>query len=303
MIDASGHCRRDGIERARKGRLPTAFIVLWLLTGPGVAFAQGSVERGAYLVEGIANCGNCHAPQEPSGAVPLTPLSGGPAIPTPVFTAYPPNVTPDKDTGIGNWTEDDVVIALRDGHRPDGRILRPPMPVPFYRVISDEDAHAIAAYVLSRPPVRNQAPASEYRVSTPRGYGPAVAHVEAPPRTDRIAYGAYLGSMGHCMLCHTPLGPDGQRDYAHRLGAGGLVMEGIFNRVVTANITPDKATGIGAWSDAEIAHVLTTGERPDGRRLASPMPVAYLSRLVPEDVDALVAWLRSLKPVRNKVDR
>jgi hypothetical protein len=118
-----------------------------------------------------------------------------------------------------------------------------------------------------------------------------------------VAYGAYLGSMGHCMLCHTPLGPDGQREYAHRLGAGGLVMEGVFNRVMTANITPDRATGIGGWSDAEISHALTTDERPDRRHLASPMPVAYLARLVLEDVDALVAWLRSLKPVCNRVER
>jgi hypothetical protein len=109
--------------------------------------------------------------------------------------------------------------------------------------------------------------------------------------------------MGHCMLCHTPLGADGQRDFAHRLGAGGLVMEGVFNRVVTANITPDPATGLGAWSDAEINRTLTTGERPDGRRLASPMPVAYLARMTQDDRDALIAWLRSLRPVVNQVER
>jgi mono/diheme cytochrome c family protein len=120
-------------------------MLLGLSTASRPAAAETPLERGAYLVEGIANCGNCHAPQEPSGAVPLTPLSGGPAITSPVFTAYPPNITPDRDTGIGTWSQDQLVTALRDGHTPTGAMLRPPMPVPFYRSISDDDAYAIAA--------------------------------------------------------------------------------------------------------------------------------------------------------------
>jgi mono/diheme cytochrome c family protein len=266
------------------------------------AAAETPLERGEYLVEGIANCGNCHAPQAPSGAVPLTLPSGGPAITTRAFTAYPPNITPDRETGIGAWTADQVVTALRDGRTPDGRVLRPPMPVPFYRSMSDEDAYAIATYLLSRPAVASKSPPSQYKIPVPAGYGPPIGHIVAPPREDKVAYGAYLGSMGHCMLCHTPLGADGQRDYVHRLGAGGLVMEGVFNRVLSANITPDQATGIGTWSDKDIARALTTGERPDGRRLASPMPIAYLARLTPEDKTALIAWLRSLQPIANKVE-
>jgi mono/diheme cytochrome c family protein len=277
-------------------------LAVWVMLGLSApAMAETALERGAYLVEGIGNCGNCHAPQEPSGAVPLTPLSGGPAIVSPAFSAYPPNITPDRESGIGAWTEDQLVTALRDGRTPDGRVLRPPMPVPFYRGISDQDAHAIAAYVLSRPAVAGKSPASQYKIPVPAGYGPPVGHVEAPARQDKVAYGAYLASMGHCLLCHTPIGAGGQRDFAHRSGAGGFVLEGVFNRVVSANITPDKETGIGGWTDADIVRALTTGERPDGRRLASPMPVNYLARLVPGDVAALVAWLRSLPPVANKV--
>jgi mono/diheme cytochrome c family protein len=278
-------------------------LAVWLLFGLSAvpALAETALERGAYLVESIGNCGNCHAPQEASGAVPLTPLSGGPAIVSPAFSAYPPNITPDRESGVGAWTEDQLVTALRDGRTPDGRMLRPPMPVPFYRGISDQDAHAIAAYVLSRPAVAGKSPASQYKILVPASYGPPVGHVEAPARADRVAYGAYLAGMGHCLLCHTPIGAGGQRDFAHRSGAGGFVMEGLFNRVVSANITPDKETGIGDWADADIVRALTTGERPDGRRLASPMPVNYLARLQPEDVAALVAWLRSLPPIANKV--
>jgi mono/diheme cytochrome c family protein len=228
-------------------RVLAACLAFGLPAAP--AMAETALERGAYLVESIGNCGNCHAPQEPSGAEPLTPLSGGPAIVSPAFSAYPPNITPDPESGIGTWTEDQLVTALRDGRTPDGRMLRPPMPVPFYRGISDEDAHAIAAYVLSRPAVTGKTPPSQYKIPVPAGYGPPVGHVEAPPREDKIAYGAYLAGMGHCLLCHTPIGAGGQRDFAHRSGAGGFVMEGLFNRVVSANITPDKATGIGNWTD------------------------------------------------------
>ena len=195
---------------------------------------------------------------------------------------------------------DQVATALREGRTPDGRILRPPMPVPFYRSMADDDAQAIAAYLLSRPPVAGKSPPSQYKIPTPAGYGPPLGTIAAPPSQNAIAYGAYLASIGHCMLCHTP-NANGQRDYAHRLGAGGLVMDGIFGHVVTANITPDKPTGIGTWTDQDIARALTTGERPDGRRLASPMPVAYLARLKPEDTQALIAWLRSLPPIANKV--
>jgi mono/diheme cytochrome c family protein len=278
-------------------------ILLGFSAASRQAAAETPLERGAYLVEGIANCGNCHAPQEPSGAVPLTPLSGGPAITSPVFTAYPPNITPDRETGIGTWTEDQLVTALRDGHTPAGTMLRPPMPIPFYRSMSDDDAHAIAAYILSRPPVRQTTPPPQYKVAAPASYGSPIGHVEAPPRSDTPGYGAYLASMGHCMLCHTPLNPNGQRDYAHRLGAGGFVMDGGFGHIVTPNITPDRDTGIGTWSDADITRVLTTGERPDGRRLAAPMPIPYLARLTPDDRAALVAWLRTLPPVTNKLDR
>jgi mono/diheme cytochrome c family protein len=277
-------------------------VLLGLSAATPPAVAGTSLERGAYLVEGIANCGNCHSPQEPSGAVPLTPLSGGPAIRTPVFMAYPPNITPDPKSGIGTWTEDQLVNALREGRTPDGRVLRPPMPIPFYRSMSDEDAHAIAAYVLSRLAVAGKTSPSQYKIPALANYGPPLGQVMAPPTVEKIAYGAYLGSMGHCMLCHTPVGTNGQRDYAHQLGAGGLVMEGAFNRVVTANITPDKETGIGGWTDAEITRALTTGERPDGRRLAPPMPVAYLARLDPDDVVALIAWLRSLQPIVNRIE-
>jgi mono/diheme cytochrome c family protein len=266
------------------------------------AAAETPAERGAYLVNGILNCGNCHSPQEPDGTVSGPPLSGGPAITTPVFTAFPPNITPDPATGIGSWTEAQIVTALREGRTPDGRILRPPMPIGMYRVMSDHDAYAVATYLRSLPPVVSKVPESSYRIATPAGYGPPLGTVPDLDPTDTVAYGSYLAGIGHCMLCHTPLAANGQRDYAHQLGAGGLKMDGLFGSRITPNITPDRETGIGGWSDAEIKTALTKGIAPEGRRLASPMPWRYLSTMHDTDVDAIVAYLRTIPPQHHKVD-
>ena len=103
------------------------------------------------------------------------------------------------------------------------------------------------------------------------------------------------------MLCHTPLGANGQRDYDHLLGAGGLAMDGVFGSRITPNITPDLETGIGRWSDADIRRAITQGLRPDGRQLASPMPWRYLRTVRDGDIDAIIAYLRTMPPRQHKV--
>src|ERR1700756_1074651 len=123
-------------------------IILLLITAFVPALAESPVDRGRYLVRGIGTCGNCHSPTPESGFPSADePLSGGEAIVAPIFKSYPPNITSDPKSGIGTWTEDQIVTALRDGKRPDGRIIRPPMPIAFIRHISDQDAYAIAAYL------------------------------------------------------------------------------------------------------------------------------------------------------------
>jgi mono/diheme cytochrome c family protein len=125
--------------------LRAAIIVAAVIGEP--ALAETLLERGGYLVNGIANCGNCHSPQQPDGTLSGPALSGGKALLAQGFTAYPPNLTPDPETGLGGWTEEQIVAALREGHTPAGEVIRPPMPIAFYRGISDRDAHAIAVYL------------------------------------------------------------------------------------------------------------------------------------------------------------
>jgi mono/diheme cytochrome c family protein len=267
------------------------------------AQAEDVLGRGAYLVKAVAACGVCHSPVDQTGGRSGPDLSGGAATLSPSVIAYPPNLTPDMQTGLGSWSEEQIITALRDGKTPDGRVLRPPMPIPFYRSMSDNDAQAVATYLKSLPAVEHRVPESTYKVSTPASYGPPVDHVQDLPREDRVAYGAYLAKLAHCMQCHTPFGQDGRRDYANRMGAGGLSVDFAWGSRKSANITPDLATGIGGWTDEQITAAIAHGIRNDGGLLSPIMPWQYFGGMRPEDLKAIVAWLRTLKPVPNKIER
>jgi mono/diheme cytochrome c family protein len=189
-------------------------------SGPGAA--ETLVERGAYLVTTIGACGNCHTPRDKTGhAIPGMALAGGFEFDDgPIGHVVGPNITPDPETGIGKWTEAQIVTALRDGKRPDDTIIGPPMPIPAYRQLSDRDAAAIAAYLRSLKPIRHAVARTSYKMPLPPAYGPAVTQVDEPLRADKIAYGGYLaGPAGHCVLCHTPLGDGKPFDMAGPLRA------------------------------------------------------------------------------------
>jgi mono/diheme cytochrome c family protein len=266
------------------------------------ASAEDLRMRGAYLVTTIAACGNCHTPRDAAGHVIANrTLAGGLEFDIPPAHVVAPNITPDPETGIGKWSEAQIVTALRDGKRPDGTIIGPPMAFDFYRQISDRDAAAIAAYLLGLQPVRQAVGRTLFKIPLSASYGAPVTHVDEPPRADKVAYGRYLaGPVGHCMECHTPFGAPGELDLS-RLGAGGRelpVLDKPGAIVVARNITPDPEHGIGKWSDADIKHAITTGIRPDGTKLVGTMAFDWYAKIAPSDLDAIVAYLRSLNPVK-----
>jgi mono/diheme cytochrome c family protein len=288
------------------GRLARLFGAAGVLTAALVpiqpAGAETQLERGRYLVNGIVACGNCHTPRTPEGPRAGMELAGGtPFVEGDLFAAYAPNITPDKETGIGNWTDVQIIRAIRGGVRPDGSVIGPPMPIELYRGMSYNDAAAIVAYLRTVPPVKNIVPKSVYNIPLRKTYDSPVGSGADTSPADPVAKGAYLAStLGHCIECHTPM-KGAQRDFEHRLGAGGFELSGPWGVAITANITPDKETGIGAWSDAEIIKAITEGLRPDGSRLGPPMAFAYYRNIRAEDLKALVAYLRSLKPIKNAV--
>ncbi len=271
--------QRDGIA---------AIAVCATLAAPLLARAETPQERGAYLVKSIAACGNCHTDSAPGAAE----LAGGMRFSELAYTARAANLTPDPENGVAGWTDDQLVRGLRDGKRPKGSTIGPPMPVTTYRSMSDDDARAIVAYLRSIPPRPNHVPHSTYRLPLPESWGPEVTTVAAPPDNDPVAYGRYLASgLGQCMDCHSRRGENGLPDFVNGLAAGGAELRGPWGVSLAPNITPN---GIGYYSDDELRKVITTGVRPDGSKLNPPMPVAYYANMTAKDLSAIIAFLRSL---------
>lgn len=268
-------------------------ITLLLVWFAAPVRAESQLERGRYLVETLAGCGNCHTPRGPNGPLKDKKFAGGEIIKHADFTAVTPNITPDPRTGIGTWTDDQIGSAIREGLRPDGRLLGPAMPSRSYRSLADDDVKAIVAYLRSVPPIDNPIAAeSHYDVPLPASWGPPVGHVDVPPKEDKIGYGKYLaGPVARCMDCHTE--PPRLREAA-RLGAGGKEFHGPWGISVSANLTP---SGLGDWSDAEIERAIRTGVAPDGHKLFPPMPFAAYKNIAEDDMAALIAYLRSLPAI------
>jgi len=273
------------------------FAVFALAAMPAAAQSAKALARGTYLMDGIVACGNCHVQRDKEGKPLLDRgLSGGMVFDEEPFKAYASNITPDRETGIGNWTDAQLIKAIREGIRPDGSVIGPPMPIMFYRGMSDSDVKAIVAYLRAQRPVKNVVPKSEYKIKLPPNYGPAISKklVATPPK-NTLKYGAYLaGPLGHCMDCHNPWVkgiPDMQR-----MGAGGNPFKGPWGVAVSRNLTPH-ASGLKDWSDAEIARAIREGVRKDGSQLKPPMAYAWYKNINESDMKALIAYLRSLKPL------
>ena len=277
-------------------RVLSKLILLAFIVGPtgGAAWAQAKLgERGRYLMEGVVACGNCHLARGEQGQpLPARGLSGGLLFDEPAFKAYASNITPDPATGIGRWTDAQLAGAIREGIRPDKTLIGPPMPIEFYRHLSDRDLRAIIAYLRAQPAVDNAVPKSGYIVPLPAAYGPAVRAVTAPPAGNRLKYGEYLANIGHCMECHTPRDANGMLQRA-RLGAGGQVFKGPWGDSVSRNLTP---TGLRGWGDAQIAKAIRQGIDRNGQPYKPPMAFDFYKNISDADMSAMILYLRSLKP-------
>lgn len=265
---------------------------------PAAASAETAIERGDYLANSILACGNCHTPRGPDGPIAGKALAGGNPFEAPPFSVFSSNITPDRGTGVGEWSDAELKTAIVEGERPDGVPLAPIMPSAFYHVMLPADLDALVAYLRSVPAVANEVPPPVYRqivrAAPPPGF-------EKPPTAADLATpegrGKYLVGIGHCMECHTTRGPHGEPEFATGLGAGGMEFPGPWGTSVAANITSSKAKGLGDWTDAEIARAITHGVSRDGRKLKPPMAFPYYARLKPDDVAAIVAYLRTVPAV------
>ena len=259
------------------------------------AHAQSDlVKRGDYLVNTILTCGNCHSPKGPKGDIPGKHFSGGLSWDEPPFKVTAPNITQDKETGIGTWSDADIKKLLRKGVRPDGTPVAVIMPTGFYEIVTDRDMDAIVAYLRTLKPIKNKVPAPVYRFPVPRQIFPGgeKPYTEAMLK-DPVKNGFYLATIGHCMECHTPL-VKGQHDWAKDLGRGGFEFPGPWGVSVSRNITSSKSKGIGGWTDAQIKRAITTGVDKDGHHLKPPMGFGYYAQMTDRDIADIIAYLRTV---------
>ncbi len=259
-------------------------------------------KRGEYLVNGPGACSNCHGTRNPDfSIIEGMEFAGGFHIVDPAFDVYAANITQDKETGIGDWTDEQIIMAIREGVGPDGNIVFPPMPSPTYNNMSDDDVKAIVAYLRTLKPVKHAVEESSWNI--PQQAMPPAKGNPAPEMSDTVAYGGYIvNALGHCFECHTPMGPAGPD--MSKMGAGGLeITLAPGANVFTSNITPDPETGIGNWTDEEVKNAIVGGVRPDGGHVSPPMPVAWFANMTTEDLDAVVAYLRTVPAVSNKIER
>ncbi len=265
--------------------------------------------RGRYLVQNVTDCMGCHAEHDWTlHDAPILPGTLGAGQDMNVLKGFPgkvyaPNITPNTETGAGNWSDDQLARAIREGVSHDGRALFPFMPYPDFRAISDEDLASIIVYLRSLPPVRKQQPTTDlifpvkYLIRTVPE--PLDAPVLEPDVSTPEKRGKYLVTIAGCTDCHTPQDAHGQPLPGLDFG-GGFILDGPWGRVASANITPDPS-GISYYDQAMFVQVLRTGF-VGARQLNQIMPWHAYRGMTDEDIVAMYAYLRTLKPARHHVD-
>jgi len=285
-------------------RLTAALAATVLALGGLAARAADTAlaARGAYLAA-AAGCADCHTDRPHGGRL----YAGGRALTTPFGTFYAPNITPDLETGIGQWSDAQFLNALREGVRPDGSNYFPVFPYPSFTKITDEDARAIKAYLFTQPAAKqsNRAHDVAFPFSwrflqngwkllffSPGPFRPA------PERGEAYNRGAYLvTALAHCSECHTPRNWFGATQPSRFLAGTAHGPDG----KAVPNITPDSETGIGKWSDDDIVTLLKDGQTPDFDFVGGAMAevVKNTAQLTNADRHAIAVFLQSVPAVRS----
>ena len=263
------------------------------------------LERGRYIVDGPAHCFQCHSEvdwQTPGAQAKAGRKGGGTVFAEKGMEwLVAPNISPDPETGAGNWTDEHFARAIREGIGHDGRRLFPMMPYMNFRDMSDEDLASVIVYVRSIQPVRNSLPKTTLPDPV-KGllppHQPITASVPGPDMSNPVERGKYLVNIGNCMACHTPM-KDGQHITELAFG-GGMSFDGEWGKVTSANITQDPS-GISYYDEKRFVEVLRTG-KVGARKLNSIMPWGYFRNMTDEDLKAIYAYLRTLPPVKHRVD-
>jgi mono/diheme cytochrome c family protein len=272
------------------------------------------IARGKYLSDHVVGCTTCHSQRDWtkfSGPVVQSTLGAGGQLFDlgPAGVLYSKNITP---AAIGNWSDGELMRAVTQGVSKDGSPLFPLMPYPHFGAMSEEDVHDVLAYVRTLKAIEGTAPAR--RLSFPLNLivrtmpGPNTFGTRPSP-ADKVAYGKYMTSAALCSDCHTPIDDRGTplpgMDFA-----GGMEFRETGHLIRSANITPDADTGIGSWTEQQFIDkfkafenaaqpVLAENERAQN----TVMPLTAYAGMTKEDLSAIYAYLRTLKPVTHRVEK
>ena len=277
--------------------------VVGCISSMSMALASDDLlEHGRYVFY-AAGCISCHTRDQL--------MAGGRPVVTPFGTFYPPNATPQREYGIGRWSKEDFIRALREGLNPQGEHYYPAFPYPSYTRMTHQDMLALYAYLMSLPESSREI--RLHNLHWPFSIRPMMSYWKArrfapgefstdPEKSTQWNRGAYLvDALGHCGECHTP------RDYMgasrHDRYLAGTCTGPDGRRV--PNITPDRETGIGNWTYEQLMRFLRTGKRPDGVFTDSLMAEVLgtsTMRLTGEDLQSLATYLHSLLPIHNDLD-
>lgn len=282
--------------------------LLLLIASDAAAQTREQIARGKYVFGAAAGCG-CHT-------VPKQALNaGGRKYDGPFGTVYSSNITPDPTTGIGKWTDEQIITATRAGRRPNGERLIPVHPYTVFNGMAEQDLKDVVVYLRSVPPVNRATPAKKISVPLFESvFLPAwlatFAAVETPPKsaaTSGVARGEYLTrAVSHCGECHTPRTMTMAVDNTRFL-AGNPKGKGPEGSAVP-NITPDRETGLGSWSEEQIADYLETGNKPDGDVSGGLMmeviqgSSAGYKDLTKADRQAIAKYLKSIPAIKNRIE-
>ena len=296
----------------RAAALGAALAMCLLVAWRAPAAAQvtppsaAEVARGRYMFGATGGCG-CHTP--PKGQ----PNAGGRRYDGPYGTVFSSNITPDRQTGIGGWTDEQIITAIRLGRRPNGERLLPVHPYPVFNGMAEEDLRAIVAFLRTTSPVTKAKQPKKLIPMFESVFLPAwlaaFAPRETPPPkapTAGVPRGEYLvRAVAHCGECHTPRTMTMATDNSRFLAGNPKGPED----EAMPNITPDPETGIGKWSVEEIADYLGSGNKPDGDVAGGLMgeviegTLAGYKDLTPADRTAIAQYLKTIPPIRNKIGK
>lgn len=286
------------MKKQTLGRSMRFLFIAFGLAVAGYASADANlIARGEYLTK-AADCVACHTTKEGK------PFAGGLAFKTPMGTLYSPNITPDKETGIGSWTDEEFLRALHEGKGKNGENLYPAFPYTSYTLLTDDDVKAIKAYLFSLPAVHQPNRENEMPFPFNQRWGLwfwNLVNFEGQrfqPDTSKDAQwnqGAYfVEALGHCGECHTPRNITmGMKDSKAYSGAD-------IDGWTAFNITSDPHAGIGGWSQEQVVQYLRSGHVDGKAQAAGPMAEVIENstrHLTDSDLNAMAVYLRTLKPL------